>query len=31
MKEGGLHVKVVPEHEHNIYVDPLGNIPTGAT
>ena len=29
-KKGGLLVKVVPKHEHNIYVDLLASIPMGA-
>ena len=30
-KEGGLFAKVVPKHEHNIYVDPLASTPMGET
>ena len=29
MKEGGLLSKVVPRHEHNMYVDPLPSILIG--
>ena len=28
-KEGGLLSKVVPKHEHSIYVDRLASIPMG--
>ena len=30
-EEIGLHAKVVPKHEHSIYVDTLAGIPMGAT
>ena len=31
MKEGGLLAKVVPEHEHRNYLDPLASILVGVT
>ena len=28
-KQGGQLAKVIPKHEHSIYVDPLASIPMG--